>query len=103
MAGKRATARMMVDGMSCSSCEQRIEKAVRALQGVTQVSASASLSEVMVYYDGDLVTREAIVGAVSGAGYQVRGGHAQVSPASRAAQDAAAAKSSRHASTVSLA
>ena len=72
MSGKRATARIIVDGMTCSSCEQRIEKAVRALDGVSHVTASASLSEVMVYYDADLVNREAIHAAITGAGYQVR-------------------------------
>ena len=68
MAGKRATARFVVDGMSCSSCEQRIEKAVRALVGISQVYASAPISEVTVYYDSDLVTRGAISAAITGTG-----------------------------------
>jgi len=72
MAGKRSTARLVVDGMSCSSCEQRIEKAVGALEGVNRVFASAPLSEVMVYFDGNLVSRDAICAAVTAAGYQVR-------------------------------
>ncbi len=72
MAGKRATARFVVDGMSCSSCENRIEKAVGALPGVARVSASAPISEAVVYYDPDLVTREAIVAAIVSAGYRVR-------------------------------
>ena len=72
MAEKRATIRLLVDGMSCSSCEQRIEKALRALEGVHQVSASASLSEVTVYYDARQVTREMMVTAICRAGYQVR-------------------------------
>jgi sulfite exporter TauE/SafE/copper chaperone CopZ len=93
MAGKRATARLIVDGMSCSSCEQRIEKAVRALEGVSQVSASASLSEVMVYYDADLVTRETIHGAIRSAGYQVREDSAPAALSPAAAQETAAAKS----------
>src|SRR5512136_3009835 len=51
MADRVATARILVDGMTCSSCEQRIEKAVTALEGVRRAGASASLSEVMVYYE----------------------------------------------------
>jgi sulfite exporter TauE/SafE/copper chaperone CopZ len=90
---KRATARIIVDGMSCSSCEQRIEKAVRALDGVSQVSASASLSEVMVYYDAALVTRDAICGAIAGAGYQVRNDSATAAVSPADAKDSAAAKS----------
>ena len=79
--------------MSCSNCEQRIEKAVRTLDGVSHVSASASLSEVMVYYDADLLAREAIVKAIAGAGYQVREESAAgvLSPAS--AEESAVAKS----------
>jgi sulfite exporter TauE/SafE/copper chaperone CopZ len=74
MAGKRSTLRILVDGMSCASCEQRIERSVRALVGVHGVTASASLSEVTVYYDPDLVRPEAVRDAVRGAGYQVRDG-----------------------------
>jgi len=92
MAGKRAPARIIVDGMSCGSCEQRIEKAVRALDGVSRVSASAALSEVMVYYDAGLVNMEAIHAAIRGAGYRVRDESPAAVPAA-VPQDAAAAKS----------
>ena len=93
MAGKRSTARLTVDGMTCSSCEQRIEKAVRALDGVGQVSASAPISEVIVYYDAELVTRGAILDAIRSAGYQVREDSTTAPLSSAAAQDSAAAKS----------
>jgi sulfite exporter TauE/SafE/copper chaperone CopZ len=76
--------------MTCSSCEQRIEKAVRGLDGVSQVSASASLSEVMVYYDAELVTRDAIIAAIGSAGYQVRDESTPASLLSAAAPDTAA-------------
>jgi sulfite exporter TauE/SafE/copper chaperone CopZ len=66
------TLRILVDGMTCGNCEQRIEKKVLTREGVRQVNASASLSEVMVYYDSDLVGREAICDAIRAAGYQVR-------------------------------
>jgi len=79
--------------MTCNSCEQRIEKAVRALDGVSRVTASASLSEVTVSYVSERVTREAICSAITGAGYRVRDeAPAAVSTAS-APRDAAAAKS----------
>jgi sulfite exporter TauE/SafE/copper chaperone CopZ len=98
MAAKRATARIIVDGMTCSNCERRIEKALRALDGVSQVTASASLSEVMVYYDADLVKKEAIHAAITGAGYQVRDGSlaaaaSTAAPSVAVSRDAAAAKS----------
>jgi sulfite exporter TauE/SafE/copper chaperone CopZ len=73
MAEKHVTARLDVDGMSCANCEDRIEKAVRALDGISDVAASASLCEVMVTFDPDRIGITAISDAVRGAGYQVRG------------------------------
>jgi uncharacterized protein len=73
MAAKRAVLVFTVDGMSCSSCEQRIEKAVRRLDGVSAVRASASISEVKVTFAPDVVDQGAISTAIDGAGYQVRG------------------------------
>jgi len=72
MAERRVTARLDVDGMSCVACEDRIEKAVRALPGVREVAASASLCEVIVTWDPDFLGLPAIVEAIRGAGYQVR-------------------------------
>jgi sulfite exporter TauE/SafE/plastocyanin domain-containing protein/copper chaperone CopZ len=72
MGDRVTTARILVDGMSCGSCEQRIEKAVSALDGVRKVGASASLSEVMVYYEPGRVGLAAIHDAIRGAGYTVR-------------------------------
>jgi uncharacterized protein len=72
MGNRVTTARILVDGMSCGSCEQRIEKAVSALDGVRKVGASASLSEVMVYYEPGRVRLAAIHEAIRGAGYTVR-------------------------------
>ena len=93
MSGKRAFTRLVVDGMSCSSCEQRIEEAVGALDGVSRVSASASLSEVMVYFDADLVTRLEITAAITSAGYQVRDDSLPRALSPAAAQETAAVKS----------
>ena len=80
MAEQVSTARIAVDGMTCGNCEQRIEKAVRALAGVRQVTASASLSEVTVRYEADRVELGAIHEAIGKAGYQVRGEAAAADP-----------------------
>ena len=73
MAEKRTTVRIVVGGMTCGNCEQRIEKAVRALDGVHEVTASSSLSEVTVSRDPSRVGNDAIFAAIRGAGYEVRG------------------------------
>ena len=85
MAGHRTTGKITVDGMTCSHCEQRIEAAVKALDGVIKVNASAPLSEVTVVYDSDRVSFEAIAGAIRGTGYKLRGDVGSVSPATAGA------------------
>jgi copper ion binding protein len=73
MAEQRATVRVDVDGMSCGNCERKIEKAVGALDGVSEVAASAALSEVNVAFDPERTSLEAVKEAIRGAGYAVRG------------------------------
>ena len=69
---RKRTVRLAVEGMSCSTCERRIEKAVTAVGGVSGVRASSSLGEVRVACDADRVDRPAIEAAIQAAGYQVR-------------------------------
>lgn len=61
-----------VDGMTCGSCEGRIERAVAGLEGVRSVKASATLGEVEVGFDPALTDAAAIEAAVGAAGYAVR-------------------------------
>jgi copper chaperone CopZ len=72
MASSEVTVRIAVDGMTCGNCERRIEKAVRALDGVRKVSASASLSEVRVSFDAGRIGFDAIRRAIGQAGYAVK-------------------------------
>ncbi|MBE3135156.1 MAG: heavy-metal-associated domain-containing protein, partial [Acidobacteria bacterium] len=72
MADSEVTIRIAVDGMTCGNCEQRIEKAVRELDGVRTVSASASLSEVTVSFDDGRTGVDAIRQAIRRAGYEAR-------------------------------
>ena len=72
MADSEVTIRIAVDGMTCGNCEQRIEKAVRELDGVRTVSASASLSEVTVSFDGGRTGVVAIRQAIRLAGCEAR-------------------------------
>ncbi len=80
MTSRRTTGKITVDGMTCSHCEQSIETAVAALDGVIKVAASAPLSEVAVTYDPDRASFEAIANAIRGAGYRLRGDAGSSSP-----------------------
>jgi sulfite exporter TauE/SafE/copper chaperone CopZ len=61
-----------VDGMTCASCERRIESALLKLPGVSAARASAPLSEVRVTFDASRVDGEAINNAIRDTGYSAR-------------------------------
>lgn len=56
-----------VEGMACSHCSGRVDAAIRALPGVTDVNVD--LSSGMATVDGD-VAPEAVIEAISKAGYE---------------------------------
>lgn len=61
---------LTVEGMTCSSCELRIENALRKLEGVADVKAEFSGSRAVVSYDADKIGLPDILSAVSKAGYK---------------------------------
>lgn len=58
-----------VRGMTCSACSTHVEKAVSALEGVTDVTVSLLQNSMSVAYDPALLLREDIQRAVERAGY----------------------------------
>ncbi|TCL62067.1 sulfite exporter TauE/SafE [Hydrogenispora ethanolica] len=59
-----------VQGMSCASCELKIENALRKMAGVKTVEASLANSRVTVHYDSDMIKSEALIGAIQKLGYE---------------------------------
>jgi len=59
-----------VTGMSCNGCEQNVENALEALDGVRRVEASHEGGTVEVVTDDD-VSDDDISNAVRNAGYEV--------------------------------
>ena len=57
-----------ITGMSCAACSARVDKAVRHLAGVREVSVNLLTNSMLVSYDAPL-TSEAICAAVERAGY----------------------------------
>jgi sulfite exporter TauE/SafE/copper chaperone CopZ len=72
MTEKISTTTIIVDGMTCSQCEQRLEKAVGALDGVLDVKASAAISELWVKYTAGRAALGSMYETIRRAGYQVR-------------------------------
>lgn len=62
---------MLIEGMSCSHCSGRVEKALNAVEGV---KATVDLEAKTAYLDLDReVSDEALTQAVTEAGYEVKG------------------------------
>ncbi|MFZ5974144.1 MAG: copper chaperone CopZ [Bacillota bacterium] len=63
---------LSVEGMSCSHCENRVKKAVGALDGVKSVAVDLAGKTVTVEYDPDRATVQAISEAIEDQGYEVQ-------------------------------
>jgi len=56
----------------CEGCQERLEHAVKTLQGVGQVRAHARNQRVEVLFDGGVLDANAIEKRIGEAGYQTR-------------------------------
>lgn len=60
-----------VAGMDCGGCVRSVDKAVRALPGVSDAQTTLQPPQVVVQFDPAHVTREALVTAIEDAGFDV--------------------------------
>jgi copper chaperone len=61
-----------VDGMSCGHCKAAVEKALKGLGGVQAAEADLAAKTVTVTYDANKASRDALVAAITDAGYEVK-------------------------------
>lgn len=61
-----------VDGMTCVSCEQRIERGLNRLEGILEVKADYTSSSVAVVFDPDQILIEKIIETIEQLDYIVR-------------------------------
>ncbi len=54
----------------CKSCEQRVERMLRSLEGVSQVRAQADTQRIDVLFDAAVVEPTTIADRLSAAGYE---------------------------------
>lgn len=57
--------------MSCTACENRIERALSHLEGVARARANRIKGEVQIVYDPARTTNEQVCAAIETAGYEV--------------------------------
>ena len=67
---KPGTLTLSVEGMTCASCVGRVERALRAVPGVTEASVNLATERVEVT-TADAPDRSRLVAAIEGAGYGV--------------------------------
>jgi P-type Cu+ transporter len=84
-----------VEGMTCASCVNRIERFLSRAEGVTSASVNLASEQAAVRYDPARIDRAGIVAAIEAAGYDVR--PASLPPVGRAtrATDLDAAEDAR--------
>lgn len=61
----------LIDGMTCASCAQTVEKATKKLEGVTKASVNLATEKLSVSYDDSKLSVSDIQAAVDKAGYKV--------------------------------
>ncbi|MDT2831002.1 heavy metal translocating P-type ATPase [Vagococcus carniphilus] len=68
-----------IEGMTCASCAQTVEKVTSKLPGMTEASVNLATEKLSVTYDDSVLNEEEIIKAVDQAGYQVvtQGNHIQ--------------------------
>ena len=66
------TKTITIEGMMCSHCTGRVQKALEAVEGVTEVTVNLEQKNAVVQA-GDSVTDEVLTKAVTDAGYEVKG------------------------------
>lgn len=59
-----------VEGMGCSACSTRIEKTVRALEGIIQADVSLE-KKILTVQAQDNLSPETVIRAVEDAGFEV--------------------------------
>jgi Cu+-exporting ATPase len=69
-----------VEGMTCASCVNRIERFVTRVEGVSEVNVNLATERARIRFDPVTTTLEELKGAVHAAGYEVREDAAAVAP-----------------------
>ncbi len=65
------TVSFQVKGMMCANCENRVSKAIREMEGIASVSASAKSGSVICEYEEAKTSGDAIRETIEAVGYDV--------------------------------
>ncbi|HBD00623.1 MAG TPA: heavy metal transporter, partial [Lachnoclostridium sp.] len=65
------TKKIRIGGMTCISCQNKIEKKLRNTAGIENVEVSYSAGTAVITFDTDIISYKSIVGIIEGLDYEV--------------------------------
>jgi Cu+-exporting ATPase len=92
---RQAEIQLPIEGMTCASCVNRIERFLRATDGVEDATVNLATEIATIRFLPDVAGREAFVAAVEAAGYDVRETTSTDAEAQASIAEAAAADDAR--------
>jgi len=61
---------LLIEGMTCAACSNRVEKALNKLEGVEKANVNLSSNKALVFYNPSKVNEQSLIQAVEKAGYK---------------------------------
>ena len=68
---KTVTVNVGIEGMTCNSCVQLIEKTVGAVDGIIKITVSLDKKEAVIIYNHNTLTNEDVKNAIEDTGFEV--------------------------------
>lgn len=65
------TTTIRIEGMKCNQCSSSVAKALKATDGVQEVSISSEKGEAVITYDDEKVTEAKLREVINGTGFKV--------------------------------
>ena len=62
---------LKINGMKCTGCSQRVEKALKNTDGIESASVNLEIREANISYNKDLVTYDKICETIVDLGFEV--------------------------------
>ena len=62
---------LLIEGMTCVNCQNRIEQALRNISGISKVYVSYSKGQAEIEFDNDILTQDRIIAVIQNLDYKV--------------------------------
>ena len=62
---------LLIEGMTCINCQNRIEQALRTIAGISKVYVSYSKGQAEIEFDNDILTLDCIIAVIQNLDYKV--------------------------------